>query len=727
MGNSGVHRQASNGCPTIAITLIVLAFAGCGETISPDRDADAVAGGSGGSTAPAVTGGSGGSTTAPAVDGGGRAPLDGGMTPVPDGPAAAPIPPPSGPSMPIGDPMVACGAPVAMRDGTPRPAASGIPESCVVFDDAKLRTYTITIAPADLATLDRTALQEMYVPATLWIDNEEIGKVGVRYKGSLGTLQPCFDANTGKQNTGACPKVSYKISFDEYEPTKRFYGLKRLNLHSLLHDQTLLHERLAYKVFREMGVPAPRSVHGRVVVNGQYKGVYAVTEQIDGRFTADRFPGGGDGNLYKEAWPLSTTAADYDATLETNEEMKNHDKIVGFARAITAGTGPQALSTIAAWADLAYLMRYVAVDRAVSNWDGIMTFYCSTKDGTGPCKNHNFYWYQAEKADRFWLIPWDLDNTWRVWSPDNFIPAWNQPADCSQRPIDGWGRTLAPAPCDPFLAALGTVEASRYVAAVRQLLEGPFVTETLIGDVDRWVAQLTDAVKMDAFASKNWQNAIARFKSDIPLLRERLELIRDGKSPAPFGLTPLGPNDFEGTARFNVAAGVESSANPSSTITHTLNQTEPIAGGADLRVDFEFRNEGNSGFSQFSSIRVPFPTTTGVDLSDVREVRVSFKADGARSVRIDLDSRAYTKKDGGVRFGWETSIQPTGGVIALNPAMLAFPSWAPKPPPPDDVAVIKRSVSALVFLVSPRGRSAAGLLSASDKGFVQIDDVHFVK
>ena len=58
--------------------------------------------------------------------------------------------------------------------------------------------------------------------------------------------------------------------------------------------------------FREMGVPAPRSVHARLIINGQFNGIYALTEQIDGRFTRENFDDG-TGNLYKEIWPITNS------------------------------------------------------------------------------------------------------------------------------------------------------------------------------------------------------------------------------------------------------------------------------------------------------------------------------------------------------------------------------------------------------------------------------------
>jgi hypothetical protein len=53
-----------------------------------------------------------------------------------------------------------------------------------------------------------------------------------------------------------------------------------------------------------MDVPAPRSVHARLIINGVYYDVYALTEQIDEKFIAYNYKDT-VGNLYKEIWPIN--------------------------------------------------------------------------------------------------------------------------------------------------------------------------------------------------------------------------------------------------------------------------------------------------------------------------------------------------------------------------------------------------------------------------------------
>ena len=60
-----------------------------------------------------------------------------------------------------------------------------------------------------------------------------------------------------------------------------------------------MHERLGYWMYRNFNVPAPRSNHAIIYINGEFSGLYANTEQIDSEFCNENFTNG-DGNLYKE-------------------------------------------------------------------------------------------------------------------------------------------------------------------------------------------------------------------------------------------------------------------------------------------------------------------------------------------------------------------------------------------------------------------------------------------
>ena len=106
-------------------------------------------------------------------------------------------------------------------------------------------------------------------------------------------------------------------------------------------DPSKLRERLGYSLFREMDIVAPRAVHARVYINGEYHGLFAAVEQVDGRFTANRFPNDGDGNLYKQLWPTAqVTATAAEDALKTNDDpdTMNVSDFLAFKDAVAAST-----------------------------------------------------------------------------------------------------------------------------------------------------------------------------------------------------------------------------------------------------------------------------------------------------------------------------------------------------------------------------------------------------
>lgn len=390
-----------------------------------------------------------------------------------------------------------------------------------VFDQTTLRTYNIVIAPEDLATIDADPAAESYVNAMLEFEGQTYGPLAVRYKGSVGGfLPPCTSGMPMGMQQGATRsapggsrgrktgKCSMKIDFDRIDTGARFFGLKKLNFHSMIRDPSMLRDRLAYAMFRESGIAAPRAMHARLLINGKLEGLYVVVEQVDGRFTHSRFTDGGNGNAYKEIWPNRDTADPYLAALETNTDADpSVDKLLAFAHDVS--THEHANTR---WLDEKYQMTYLAVDRVIINDDGAFHWYCGY--------NHNYYWYESEHANRFWLIPWDLDVSFNPGTNFVHIAApWDAPApDCTTC------RGQLPAICDPLVAAWAT-DHKGYEHAVKAFLAGPFAEANVDGKLATWSAQIDDSIREAAGVEgaptyAQWQNAFDALQTIIRNARD---------------------------------------------------------------------------------------------------------------------------------------------------------------------------------------------------------------
>ena len=139
-------------------------------------------------------------------------------------------------------------------------------ERSFVFDQSKVREYRFTINTDTLNYMNKYGWREEFKPAELNFNGENIGKIGIRYKGSDYTLPRCFFPapmgggsvdTTGTPNK-TCAKISYKLKFTEYNKDLRFYGLKKINLHAFAADGSKMHEIISYELFRDMGIHAPR-------------------------------------------------------------------------------------------------------------------------------------------------------------------------------------------------------------------------------------------------------------------------------------------------------------------------------------------------------------------------------------------------------------------------------------------------------------------------------------
>jgi spore coat protein H len=624
---------------------------------------------------------------------------------------------------------------ISCSDGTPNPApggdggagaggAAGAQDASELFDAETLPTFDLSLSPERWQYLQEHARDEEYEPAELVFRGEVVGQVGLRFKGSYGTLTNCFDAE-GNQ---VCRKLSMKLKFDEYAPDLRFYGLKRVNLHSMIHDATLVHEKLAYDLYREVGVAAPRSSWAIARVNGVSLGLFSLVEEIDGRFTKDRFPEQGNGNLYKEAWPRSTNPEDYASALETNEDTATHQAFAAFASDLQASPDAGAQrAALGRWMDLKHLASYMAVDDAIANLDGVTAIYCRPDDPSA-CGNHNYFFYLSEDETRMQLVPWDTDATlWPQSIYDN-VPPWHvTPADCDARyAIENDDTVLAAPGCDPLFRGLAH-DLTDYDLALAALLEGPFSVAAAEAAIDRHAAFIADAVAVEPAGQtvERWQSELATLKHNILRLHARAHARRSGLTASALALSPSTLNDFE-SLDDEVLALLPSFSNRTTTTSLSLagdSTSEPaLEGGQSLLLSFEYRNEGTTAWGQWINLALGFEGRP-IDLTSYSGVRITLRTDRPRAVRIDLDSRLYEAGVEGIKFGWDVAAGSEPLTVELPFANAALPSWARSTL--DELANVRQLVDGLAFQPTCNDRNDAGLLAegTTDPGFLELDAI----
>ena len=405
-------------------------------------------------------------------------------------------------------------------------------KSDYIFDQDKLHTFELTLSKSALAEIDADPAAEEYVEGSLSFEGETVEKVGIRYKGSIGAFVGCLTGRDWANPSGSktCTKLSMKIKMNWENSDDRFFGLKKLQFHSQNLDNSQMRERLGYWLFREMGVPAPRSVHARLMINGVFYGVYALTEQIDGRFTRFNFEDG-SGNLYKEIWPLNSNGqahseSAYIKELKTNEdEDPSAEMIRTFAEEIASATENELKAVIEKWMDIDEVLSYIAVDRIIRNDDGAFHWYCNG----GDCEPHNFYWYEEPTENTVHLIPWDLDNAFEniAYNANPVTPivdAWGEISnDCQpfRSGIFGMQRSAA---CDKLTGAWVSYD-TEYTTKLKDFKSGVF-SQSVVNDLlDKWSDQIKNGIQEasqshdDANSVTIWENAVNRLKQDLDFAR----------------------------------------------------------------------------------------------------------------------------------------------------------------------------------------------------------------
>jgi spore coat protein H len=399
-----------------------------------------------------------------------------------------------------------------------------------VFDQDAVLEYRITMDPALYEDMKTNGVDEVYRKASLQVRGpgieEDHEAVGLRYKGDY-SLHHCWDDNDGVRSySDQCAKLSMKIKFDEYDPEGRLFGLKRLNFNAMSYDESKLRERLAYSLFNEFGVSTSRTAHAKLYINDEAPLLVLAVEEIDGIFAKRNYPGAGGGDLYKEVWPRPAMSESVLLeSLRTNENPEDNPDVaafIAFGDAVGAATAATFVDAVAAFVDIEQLLRYMAIDRAIKNWDGITAFYW-------PERPHNYYWYHDEgDQGLFHLIPWDLDQTLWDYDPymdaeplyaDRRIPNWNvRPLSCD--PISVWDSdgevTVIPPGCDNLINLLAATKWDDFAKLGGELLDTSFRYEVMNDKITAWAEQIAGAVDEDVLLDReSWEGEVEGLRSAL--------------------------------------------------------------------------------------------------------------------------------------------------------------------------------------------------------------------
>ena len=398
-----------------------------------------------------------------------------------------------------------------------------------LFNQNNLPILEINLPENALAYIDADPAAEEYVEGSLTYNGETISPIGIRYKGSIGAFVGGVSGNDWSNLSGfkTATKLSMKFKIDWKGYHSTFYEIKTLQLHSMSLDNSQMHDRLGYWLFRQMGVPAPRCIHAKLYINGQFNGLFALVEQVDEQFAKHNFLDG-SGNLYKEVWPLKsnnsvqTDRKFYEGLVSNRQTGVNINIIKSFAQNITNANDSEIQTILNNHINIDQTVALAVVDRAIRNDDGPFHWYC----GWFGCEPHNFFWYENPSTNKVHLIPWDLDNAFEnIISNSNPVTpiadVWGDTTNsCQPFEYGAWGMYQKSAACDRIIGGL-----ARYKAKFQQmkdsLINGSMSEQTVNPIIDQWANQIRNATieadqeHNDAIKLSNWEDAVVELKAQL--------------------------------------------------------------------------------------------------------------------------------------------------------------------------------------------------------------------
>ena len=339
-----------------------------------------------------------------------------------------------------------------------------------------------------------------YVHADLEFEGRLLRNVGVRYKGN-GTFMESRDSL----------KRSLKIDLNQYVKGQSLGRVTTLTLQNNVTDGSMMNEVLAYRLYRDAGVPAPRTAYAKVIVTvpGKYErkylGLYSMAEAVDKHF-AERHFGTKKGAIFKPVSPslftdLGADWAAYNQIYDPKDALYDEQKkgVMDLARFVTQVDDAAFAARIGEFIDLPELARFMAVMVYLSDLDGIL----------GP--GQNLYLHLHPKNQQFQFIPWDQDHSW-----GQFNRASQEQRDklSIQHPWQGENR---------FLERMFEVEAFKklYLARLDEFAKTIFEPDRIAQQVDQVAAAIRPALQEES------ESKLARFDKLVAG-----ELV---SAPGPFG------------------------------------------------------------------------------------------------------------------------------------------------------------------------------------------------
>lgn len=219
----------------------------------------------------------------------------------------------------------------------------------------------------------------------------------------------------------------------------------------------MVREALAYRLHRDLGVPAPRTGWAQVRLDGQVLGLYLDVEAVDDELL-ERLYGNDDGSLYEGEFGCDLYPDDAPRFEHDGGKDREHADLVELAQ--VASADPGRLFAADGPLDVERVVAYLAVSNVIGDFDGYR-------------HGHNYRLHHDARRGRWTMLPWGLDRSFK--------------------------KSLAPTDSGGLLARRCFADATCRAAYARALAKAADRLEAIVaaGTLDRWFI-LVDAADRSA-------------------------------------------------------------------------------------------------------------------------------------------------------------------------------------------------------------------------------------
>jgi spore coat protein CotH len=379
------------------------------------------------------------------------------------------------------------------------------------FDENQFTTYSLSMEPADWEAIVASPADSTWRRATLEWQGEVWHDVAVRPSGQ-------------RSRVPGNPKPSIRLKFNYFVPHRTFHDpyLTGVKLVSDTNDPSMIRRRLEDGIYRATGLPASRCVHARVVVNGDYKGVYAVEERVKRSFIQQHFGSAVMNQLYDFMMDQSAdvTWSGSDPALyvprmftpkltkldpsRPEEKVADPERVRDFVDVVN--NAPWA--TAAAAVDVDLFCRFMAAEVVTGEADGYVAYRADVPPGVTAFRSSNFRIYLDPRTNRWVLLAWDREEGY--WALRSSIVTGFDQRVLTRRLILEDSATL-----------------DRYKQLLRELVEGPASVESMDAQIEFIRGQIEQAVAEDPYKTagtlENWRDHLQTIRTFV---RQQNAMIR---------------------------------------------------------------------------------------------------------------------------------------------------------------------------------------------------------